>query len=287
MFYLNGPELTFKSLLALTANESGAAENMEQLRERYIDFSVSIGGECVRPLDSQTLYCFDNERILELVSKYKDYSQLTDIETDASDTSHASRLQAMAAVDGCRKKLQRTHPELHDFFSFIVHTMFYHRSYESGGGSVSSAPGVIWCAHRTDWSEDDLAEFLVHEMTHILMFIDERRHQHYYDFDEIAKPENYARSAVLMRQRPLDKVFHSLLVSHEVLSFRCGNGEPGVPIVHPKSGAMLSAAYDTIGSIRAVPALKSLVTPRLLALLDQAEASFGKISERLRAKEAA
>lgn len=287
MFYLNGPELTFKSLLALTAKEGVAAETMEQLRSRYIEFGVSIGGECVRPLDSRTLYCFDNERILELVSKYKDYSQLTDIETHTSETSRASRLQAMTVVDECRKWLQRTNPALHEFFSFIVHTMFYHRSRESGGGSVSSAPGVIWCAHRTDWSEGDLAEFMVHEMTHMLMFIDERRYQHYYDFDEIAKPENYARSAVLLRQRPLDKVFHSLLVSHEVLSFRCENGEPETPIVHPKSSIMLSAAYDTIGSIRAVPSLGSLVTPRLFTLLDQVEASFGRISEKLEVKEAA
>lgn len=184
----------------------------------------------------------------------------------------------MNAVNTGKERMKGINPVLCAIFDFAIHTIFYHRSKESGGGSVSSAPGVIWCAPRLNWTPDDMAEFLVHELTHNMLFIDERRYQHYIDFDDIAKPENYARSAILMRPRPLDKVFHSLIVSHEVISFRLENGEPEAPNVHPSNTVMLDAAHDTIESIHGLLSNKSLVTSRFMELLDKIEASFTLIA---------
>lgn len=278
MFYLSGTEVFLSSTLALTANENGTATDLEQLRKLYIDFGVSIGGNEVRPTDDAQQYCYDEKRIFSLISKYKDYSQLTDIETDTFETPHEARLAAMLAVSEGKKHLEKTNANLAELFDFAIHTLFYHRSHKSGGGSVSSAPGVIWCAPRINWTCDDMSEFLVHELTHNMLFIDERRHQHYVDFDDIALSENYALSAILMRPRPLDKVFHSLIVSHEVLSFRNQNGEPSAPNVHPSSAAMHAAAMETIRTIRDLISRKSLVTFRFIELLDKAEASFAAMN---------
>lgn len=274
MFYLSGAEIFLSSTLALTADDTGTAADLEHLRKRYIEFGVSIGGDSVRPIDETQPYCYNEDRILDLISKYKDYSQLTDIETDTSTTPHEARVSAMRAVKEGKEHLEKVNADLAGLFNFAIHTLFYHRSHESGGGSVSSAPGVIWCAPRLNWTCDDMAEFLVHELTHNMLFIDERRYQHYIDFDDIALPENYARSAILMKPRPLDKVFHSLIVSHEVLSFRMENGEPATPNVHPSSMVMHDAAMETIKTIRELISKKDLVTDRFTELLDNVHTSF-------------
>lgn len=287
MFYLNGPQEFLSSILALTAQNGNTASDLSDLRKRYIDFAVSIGGDSVRPTNDKDQYCYDEDRILPLVSKYRDYSQLTDIETDTFETPHESRINAMNAVSGGKKKLFSVNEDLSTLFDFVIHTMFYHRSKESGGGSVSSAPGVIWCAPRLNWTEDDMAEFLVHELSHNMLFIDERRYQHYIDFDDIAVPENYARSAILMRPRPLDKVFHSLIVSHEVLSFRLENGEPSDPNVHPSSAVMYDAAMETIRTIKELLSKKALVTSRFFDLMDKVESSFEAMNKAGQLKKAA
>lgn len=279
MYYLNNPQEFISSVLALTAKDGNTCSDISELRNRYIDFAVSVGGEAVRPSDTEDSYCYNEERILSLISKYKDYSQLTDIETDTSETSHESRVNAMKAVSEGKKHLQQSNNELGSLFDFAIHTMFYHRSKESGGGSVSSAPGVIWCSPRLNWTKEDMAEFLVHELTHNMLFIDERRYQHYIDFDDIAIPENYAKSAILMKPRPLDKVFHSLIVSHEVLSYRMENGEPVNPNVHPSTQKMYDAALETIDTIRELLGRKTLVTTRFLELMDKVEISLETIKK--------
>lgn len=57
-------------------------------------------------------------------------------------------------------------PEFVMFFDFFIHTMFYQRARHSGGGSVSGALGVIWCAINRQWNDEDIVEFLVHELAH-------------------------------------------------------------------------------------------------------------------------
>ena len=287
MYYLNSPQEFISSVFALTVKDGDTCSDISELRNRYIDFAVSLGGEAVHPSNISDSYCYKEDRILSLISKYKDYSQLTDIETDTSETSHRSRVNAMKAVNEGRKHLKKSDNELGSLLDFAIHTMFYHRSKESGGGSVSSAPGVIWCSPRLNWTKEDMAEFLVHELAHNMIFIDERRYQHYIDFDEIAKPDNYAKSAILMKPRPLDKVFHSLIVSNEVLSYRMKHGEPVNPNVHPGTQKMYDAALETTDTIRELLKRKTLVTPRFLELMDKVETSLEAIKNANNLKAAA
>jgi hypothetical protein len=54
-----------------------------------------------------------------------------------------------------------------------------------------------------------------------LLLIDERVHGHYVSYAKLADKRNYAHSAILKCNRPLDKVFHSLVVATELLASRC------------------------------------------------------------------
>lgn len=276
MYFLEGAPEVLKTIMLLVADEqeSRLEVDIESLRERYIDFCVSIGGEELRPLDNNIQFCFNSKRINALVSKYTDYSQLTDINADIEDTPTEVRQEAMNAILAGKVKLREADETLFSLFEFIIHTMFYHRSTKTGGGSLTSAPGQIWCSHKRNWSDRDIAEFLVHELVHNIVFLDERRYVHYLNFDDIARPENYVKSAVLNRVRPLDKVIHSLVVAHEILKYRAIYGEPFLPKVHPDSLTMLSNSTQALKEAKHMVGSRPLVTDRVHYLLDKLDQSF-------------
>lgn len=282
MYFLEGAPEVLKTVTLLIADEQGSGldVDVESLRDRYIEFCISVGGEELRPLDNNIQFCFNAERINKLVLKYTDYSQLTDINADLEETPVEVRQEAMSAILAGKDRLREADETLYELFEFMIHTMFYHRSKKTGGGSVTSAPGQIWCAHRRNWSDWDIAEFLVHELAHNIVFLDERRYVHYINFDDIAKTENYVTSAVLNRPRPLDKVIHSLVVAHEVLRFRELSGEPLLPKVHPASLTMLNNSMRSLKEAKYTVGSRSLVTDRVLYILDKLELSFDAMASR-------
>lgn len=270
MYYLYGGKCFIGSVYALVAGRHPEISDESQLRSAYLEFSRSVGGDCVAPSEHDERYCFDPDRIEKLIGKFTEKSRLTDIVADVQKTPEEARVAAMRRVTDGIARINAIDPDLHDVFNFAIHTLFYHRSNESSGGSVSSSPGVIWCGPRTNWSDDDMAEFLVHELAHNMLFIDERRYQHYIDFDEIAKPENYAISAVLNKPRPLDKVLHSLVVAHELLSFReaMGDNEGHGRVAHPETKRLFSSYLDSLESVRDLLARKDLVSDRAKEIVE-------------------
>lgn len=285
MFYLQGETECLRTLMLLTAKQGKIAGSESQLVDAYIDYTVAIGGPEMRPSDPAEKFCDDPWRIRKLVSKHTDQAAPNDLRPEMVDTPASASHEVKALVQAAIAHLQTVNPGLHRLFNLTIHTIFYHRSRNSGGGSISSAPGAIWCSAKRTWSSTDLAEFLVHELSHNLLFLDERRYEHYKDQKAIMDPKNFPVSAVLKIPRPLDRVFHSLIVASEVLSFRLENGEPESSIVHPPSSELLDSCFDTIESIRVVLAANpALAAPRLLALVDRVETGLRAMvdDERLR-----
>lgn len=271
MYYLLGEKECLRTLLLVATRGRGIVSSPLVLKQEYADFCAEVGGEESRPAPHSGLACSEEVRIRALVAKYTDYSQLTDLETDVIDTPEYARSQAMERVLDGVGHIAHVDPGLARTFTLYIHTLFYQRSNTSGGGSVSSAPGVIWCVPRRTWSQNDISEFLVHDLAHNVLFLDERRFGHYWDHTRLAHNSTFALSAVLRIPRPLDKVFHSLVVANEVLAFRQENGEPVSPVVHPPSGELISACEATIASIKAVTANVELVTPRFLEVIGAIE----------------
>jgi hypothetical protein len=133
---------------------------------------------------------------------------------------------------------------------------------------------------KRNWTEMDIAEFLVHELTHNLLFLDELCYDHYIDIPSITQKENYAKSSILGINRPLDKAFHSLLVTHELLSYRQEAGEPEHLHAHPSSAKIFPACRETISSIKYVTSRKNLVTPRFFYILDKIEKSLNQLENQ-------
>jgi hypothetical protein len=271
MFYLYGEAECLRTLLLLTAKNGVMARGASQLREHYFDFVTAIGGPELRPQFSAEQITYDDDRIKKLMAKHTDFAAPNDLAVGALETPLAVRQEAMAVVTKAIEHLGAVNAGLRRVFDLVIHTIFFHRASHSGGGSISSAPGVIWCSHRRKWSTIDIAEFLVHELTHNMLFLDERRYEHYTDPQLLADPETYAVSTVLRRPRPLDRTFHSLVVACEVLSFREENGEPATPLVHPSTQDLLRACRSTIEGIRAVLARRPVASERFLEVLERVD----------------
>jgi len=116
--------------------------------------------------------------------------------------------------------------------------------------------------------EQDILEFLVHETTHNLVFIDELSYRHYSSYQEVAKEDNFAWSAILAKPRPLDKVFHSIIVSVEVLAFREKYfGHPDKPCLHPPTDILLDQTKRSISSVLDNMSVEKILTNRSRLLL--------------------
>lgn len=266
MYFAIGKHECLRVLMLLGSLHGGTPSNLKELKEHYLSFIRHISDSNVCTDTENDQFCTDDVRIAALVNRFTSSSLLTDIETHTVKTPGYARNAAKQKILEGKELLMAQCAGLLEIFDIVIHTLFYERSMEAGGGSVSSAPGVIWCSVRRNWSEQDAAEFLVHELTHNLLFLHERATRHYTDFTLIAQERNFAKSAVLRRQRPLDKVFHSLLVAHEILQYRLVSVEPSLPKVHPPSKDLVMACVDTINSIKNIYCLDALVTPAFMDL---------------------
>ncbi len=115
-------------------------------------------------------------------------------------------------------------------------------------------------------------EMFVHELTHHLLFIDERSYPHF-DYGQLISPANHAYSAILNLERPVDKVFHSIVVAAELTAARRSflDGLDGPTTVHPRSERLHAETQRSIASLRDLPNLDRLLMPRAWEILDRCE----------------
>lgn len=178
-------------------------------------------------------------------------------------------------------QLRNLNRDFYDLMNLVINTVFTAPSKLAGGGSTSEAIGCIWANPRPKWCDLDLVEFLIHETTHNLVFLDELCWGHYTDYDALPKKENYALSAILKTKRPLDKVFHSIIVSSEVLLFRERDlGHPSNPRLHPPSEILLKQTLESIHSVLYSSEIANLITERATRLLQVCEEQLQVLSSK-------
>lgn len=170
-------------------------------------------------------------------------------------------------------------PDHKNLLDLLITDVFIMPSNEARGGSTSSAIGVIWANPKITYRLPDIVEFIVHELTHHTLFIDEYHYGHY-NYSLINDQKYWAQSALLKVPRPLDKVIHSMIVATEIVLFRERFlGHPATPSVHPPTPKILGqlaesflSVQDTIDCVEKQG--NSLISPRVKALLSQAKNSL-------------
>lgn len=253
-----------------------SVENTDDLRPFYLKFiqkhqpyqPVNVGDDII---------VVDDKKINALKNAYQpgeldDLNQLKMIggRHSAERYSELSELVRKGYI-----QLSSSNSDVKLIFDLVIHTIFFRQSTHelttsSFGGSSSTAIGSIWISGHGNLTPHDVAEFLLHELTHHLLFIDERCHEQF-NYQEIIKPENYSMSALLGKRRPLDKVVHSILVSHEILNARRNYLESDMVTIHPATDVLKRNTINSITETLAMKNLEHLITKRTRDFLLKAQ----------------
>lgn len=170
------------------------------------------------------------------------------IATTRDAASVRAKLDRMRAA---RALLGETCGGLAGVLATVINRIFVVEMDGEVGGSSTTSVGAIWANPTPGATAWDLAEFLIHEFTHQVLFLDEHVHGHYADRAGANTGSNgfLPRSSVRRARRPLMPVFHSLAVALELVAFRALTGHHHAPNLHPSTDRLLAAAHDTITSI--------------------------------------
>jgi HEXXH motif-containing protein len=220
----------------------------------------------VRHAPEASLFVDDSALEAELAKHYTTESALHDKFQNLAIGAPLPPQVKSRAREAAESAMMRISEEDFDLFSIFyaaIQTIFFFGSEKCSGGSTSNAVGVIWMNCETDWQESDVVEFLIHELAHTLLFLDERRYLHFVDYNLIPKPEYFALSAVLRTRRPIDKVLHSIVVATEVLSLRQRwLGDGANPKAHPPSAQLRTQILQSADSLLELDARRRVLTER-------------------------
>jgi len=273
MIRLCGAEANLATLLALArAQLAGQQETSASLREGLCRFLGEIQPDIPRD-PAKVSYLIEGDEHHELLAIFDSGSRLDD--TDYHFESPESCDEGRLKLDRIRHALDdlgAADPVFRSTFDLAMFTVFWAPCGIAGGGTTSQALGVLWADPRPSWSERDLREFLIHELSHTLLFFDEWRQPLYGSRDALTDRSSYALSAIRGTSRPLDKVLHSIIVGTEVFIAReelLGHTmEDGL---HPASPKLRSSILDSVTSIREVSERRDVLTPHALELVDRCE----------------
>jgi len=186
-------------------------------------------------------------------------------------------------------KINDLDPEIRKIFEIYINEITIQKSGESKdgkkalGGTSSKSIGKIWFAPQDFLTVTDYIELLAHELTHNLVFVDELNYG-YFEYKNMGKEEYYAKSAILNRNRPMDKVFHSIVVAAEIIQWRENFlYKMHKATVHPETSKIKSSILTSISSIYENPKAYSLLKDRPKEILEKVHTAVSNLSERKRA----
>lgn len=296
MFHLLGIQKNIETVVTLSYKQllDEKTQDVTGLKRAYRNFLKNIQvANSVPEQDSPNVFFASEPSVINnLIQLYKiesalnDRSQTTVIINQGSEESLEYISKSRQRCESEFLKFKTSYPENASLFELVINYVFCAPSKVAGGGSISNSIGVIWASPRANWQSEDFVEFYTHEFTHNLVFLDERRYQHYVDYDLILNPDNFCKSAILCTPRPLDKVFHSLLVATEVLLLRENIiGHPNNPKIHPPSEVILQNCFDTINSIERLQGINKLLTTRGIELMNLCAEKLNIINNSVNKKE--
>lgn len=252
-------------------------ETMSDLKPAYLRFLKSVHPEF--PLEAgQDIYIRELDRAEAFAGAFS-ASRLNDLYQERMVGRFHDQEQLednIQQVNRALNRLQEIKPELVELFKLAVHSVLFcgseknQENSSAHGGTTNKCIGLIWLNLKPNMSEQNIIEMLIHELTHTLVFLDELNFEHF-NYDNISKKDYWAVSSILKRQRPMDKVIHSVLVSMEILYAR-KNYLPYATeenLVHPKTPALTKNVENSVASVLSHPLLEEVCLPRTIELMTQ------------------
>lgn len=273
MLLLKGLPHVVKTVVTLASPHADEPlDSMPALERAYLEFLGTVQRRVPRPASGGgTDYTRDPAVEAALLAEFNAESSLDDTlyRLDARGDDGDRRERQLETMRRRVEELGELFPDFATCFALAVNTVFYAPCRVAAGGTTSNALGVIWIDARPSWGPQDAYEFLVHELGHTLVFLDEWRFGLYASPQEMVDPRNYALSAIRRDRRPLDKALHSALVGAEVLLLRERVlGDPDAPVLHPPTPELRRGILECVDSIESMPNATSILTPYALELLE-------------------
>jgi hypothetical protein len=280
MYFLKGPEASLQNIVVLAKpylNE-GTPLSLASLRvayERYLEAQqpgvpVSRAERAVFVRDLA-----ERERLSQ-------WFRRSAAESDQQHpVAHDDQDADIDMVEGYRQ-LRAAEPALGPLFDLATTLVFVMTAPQlPGSGSSFDTIGLVYVNPTPAWTIQDVAECLVHEFAHTLLYIDALRHVHHPDYRLLDRPENVAETAITGRRRSMFFAFQSFLIAVEILSLRqqhpslCGHRTG----IHGPTHQLLRTAAATYDSCVHHPNIDQLASPRLKELLFKAKARLDQLGK--------
>lgn len=142
-------------------------------------------------------------------------------------TNHSDRLLWAGQTETALAYVRESFPALGYLVDLLITDIVLLTSKVTGGGSASHLPGLVAISPGPEWAMTDFAETLVHEMTHLNLFVLDMVYRLYeLPTAELAEHRHRVVSAVKVGElRPFDKAFHSAVVAVPLMYMQHARGE--------------------------------------------------------------
>ncbi|HEY5927567.1 MAG TPA: hypothetical protein VIV11_38045, partial [Kofleriaceae bacterium] len=221
MYYSVGPQYCYNLLFTVAKKfftRPAAELELEDFQRAYQGWLGSVLPDLPAPQQLGVELTNDEAREEQLVAPLFQPSPLDDrdVYKDAKNYQNVRRDRDLlgrevAHLTESLAEFRQRDPGFWEVFDIFTNFVVCTESKYTPGGTSSAALGVIYVVRPQDRTPHSLYELFVHEVTHLMMFVDERRSRHYRSDALIAVKDNYVVSAVYERLRPLDKVLHSIV----------------------------------------------------------------------------
>lgn len=139
-------------------------------------------------------------------------------------------------------------PDLRELIELTIGEIFLAQEAGSEGGTMSSAVGLIWLNPRMEWGASKTGENIVHEWIHNMLFLADMVSPLFaVDYIGLSAKSAHVTSAILHRQRPFDRCYHSAAVAAGLVFFHTISGESA------KADALIGPTMRTIRELQDKP----------------------------------
>ncbi|MFG1796492.1 aKG-HExxH-type peptide beta-hydroxylase [Nocardia sp. NPDC049149] len=258
MYSLVGAREIMQNLVVLTSAEGATPHTFPELRRAYRALLLATPR---RELGEDPSFVGDGDELAELVRGF----DLPQRQGDGATPAPAWRLEK--AVSGWRH-LRQQDEALGTIAATVVGTVFVTGADWAGSMSDHKHIGTVWLMPGRSWHMAEVTEAYVHELTHTLLFLDERRYGHFLPGSANVR----VRSAIRQDDREYPGVVHSMLVAAELLDWRVRHHIPDEACrrLHGPTAALRMRAAEAHEQIVAEDRRHNLLTPRMRELVERA-----------------
>jgi hypothetical protein len=163
---------------------------------------------------------FNNSRAIADFIRREAWSP-TDTDYDRHLFSPDEQVRLVRLVEQAFTLVSGVSHDLRGLIDLTIGELLLARKQGHGGGTISSAVGLIWLNPGLKWSRWTMAENIVHEWIHNMLFLADMVDPVFSaNYLELGQESSQVISAILHRRRPFDRSYHSAAVAAGLVFFR-------------------------------------------------------------------